>query len=82
MISIQLSSLMLLAFFTIAILASPAQAEQKCYVDRGKEICFPLGEASFADKVVQFDVGKPAPQFITLTDSAMVIGADPCVFQF
>ena len=28
---------------------------------RGKAILFPLGDASFADEIVSFELGKPAP---------------------
>ncbi len=38
-------------------------AQQTCYTDRGKQICFPLGPASFADAVTSFHVGNPASKF-------------------
>jgi OOP family OmpA-OmpF porin len=40
-----------------------AQDGAKTYTDsRRKKIVFPAGDASFADEVVSFDVGKPAPR--------------------
>lgn len=40
--------------------AGPAS---KCYPDgHGGKVCFPLGDDSFADEVVNFTVGKPAPE--------------------
>jgi outer membrane protein OmpA-like peptidoglycan-associated protein len=50
---------------TVAILASietAAQSQSKTYADsRGKKIVFPLGDASFADEIVSFELGNPAP---------------------
>jgi outer membrane protein OmpA-like peptidoglycan-associated protein len=43
----------------------PARAQDmsRTYTDsRGKAIVFPLGDASFADEVVSFEVGKPPPR--------------------
>ncbi len=43
--------------------AVPASAEQRCYTDRGKEICFPLGAVSFADAVIALEMGQPKAEF-------------------
>jgi OmpA-OmpF porin, OOP family len=43
--------------------AADAQEMGRTYTDsRGKAIVFPLGDASFADEIVSFEVGKPAPR--------------------
>jgi OOP family OmpA-OmpF porin len=45
--------------------APPADAQEmgRTYTDsRGKAIAFPLGDASFADEVVSFEVGNPPPR--------------------
>lgn len=40
-----------------------AQEMARTYTDsRGRAIAFPLGDASFADEVVSFELGKPAPR--------------------
>jgi Mg-chelatase subunit ChlD len=61
----------ILALFAgvLAALLQPATtiAQEKCYVDRGvknpkkNRVCFPMGDISFADKVVSFSPGKPTP---------------------
>ena len=51
------SGLMLLALAEAAV----SQSTGKTYKDsRGKAIVFPLGDASFADEVVSFQLGTPA----------------------
>jgi OOP family OmpA-OmpF porin len=40
-----------------------AQDMGRTYTDsRGKAVVFPLGDASFADEIVSFDIGKPGPR--------------------
>jgi OmpA-OmpF porin, OOP family len=51
-----LFALLLLPTFAVA------QGVGRTYIDsRGKKIVFPLGDASFADEVVSFETGRPAP---------------------
>ena len=60
------------------ILPAPAgaQGESRTYADsRGKKIVFPLGEASFADEVVSFDLGKPATPDQRWIDPKLALGA-------
>ena len=53
-----------------------AQGEGRTYTDsRGKKIVFPLGDASFADEVVSFDLGKPAPPDKRWADPKVALGA-------
>ncbi|NNE22782.1 MAG: hypothetical protein HKN11_09250 [Rhizobiales bacterium] len=51
--------------FVLAIDTQQAFADPKCYVDRKKEVCFPLGVRSFADGVTSFFEGSPATKFAT-----------------
>src|SRR5690349_17224197 len=52
-----------------------AQDTSRTYKDsRGRAIVFPLGDASFADEVVAFDIGKPAPRDVRYTDPATTLG--------
>ncbi len=44
---------------TALLAPTGATAQPKCFADRGKKICFPKGDISFADKVVSFTPGKP-----------------------
>jgi OOP family OmpA-OmpF porin len=41
---------------------------------RGKAIAFPLGDASFADEVVSFEVGTPPPRDKRYTNPAFTLG--------
>ena len=55
----------LLIGLVLAGVAAPSGAQEtsRTYKDsRGKAIVFPLGDASFADEVVSYDVGKPQPR--------------------
>ena len=61
----------------VAGAGAPADAQDtsRTYKDsRGRAIVFPLGDASFADEVVAFDVGKPAPRDTRYTDPATALG--------
>jgi outer membrane protein OmpA-like peptidoglycan-associated protein len=52
-----------------------AQDESKTYTDsRGKKIVFKQGDASFADEVVSFDLGKPAPSASRQNDPKIALG--------
>jgi outer membrane protein OmpA-like peptidoglycan-associated protein len=52
-----------------------AQDESKTYTDsRGKKIVFKQGAASFADEVVSFDLGKPAPSASRQNDPKIALG--------
>ena len=52
-----------------------AQGESRTYTDsRGKKIVFPLGDASFADEIVSFDLGKPAPRDQRWLDAKVALG--------
>jgi outer membrane protein OmpA-like peptidoglycan-associated protein len=52
-----------------------AQGESKTYSDsRGRKIVFHQGDISFADKLVSFDVGKPAPPDKRWADPRKVLG--------
>jgi len=64
-----------LLFFSVFILLSPsANAQRTCYVDRGNEVCFPLGARSFADAVTRFDIGDPASKFATANVATTTLG--------
>ena len=56
-------SLSILAILTLLpIPHASAQSQVKTYADsRGKKVVFPLGDASFADEIVSFQLGTPAP---------------------
>jgi outer membrane protein OmpA-like peptidoglycan-associated protein len=48
---------------TVGAGTAAAQGVSRTYTDsRGKAVVFPLGDASFADEVVSFEIGKPAPR--------------------
>jgi OOP family OmpA-OmpF porin len=52
-----------------------AQGVSQTYTDsRGKKIVFPLGDASFADEIVSFDLGKPAPRDQRWLDAKVALG--------
>ena len=52
-----------------------AQGESRTYTDsRGTKIVFPLGDASFADEIVSFDLGKPAPRDQRWLDAKVALG--------
>jgi outer membrane protein OmpA-like peptidoglycan-associated protein len=65
-------------FFAGILLAGtalPAQEMSRTYTDsRRKAIVFPLGDASFADEVVSFEVGKPAPRDARVVKPESVLG--------
>lgn len=50
--------------FFSAFLSVPTVAqESKSYTDaQGRNVVFPLGDLSFADEVISFDIGDPAPR--------------------
>jgi OmpA-OmpF porin, OOP family len=57
--------------------AGPAGAQEmaRTYTDsRGRAVVFPLGDASFADEVVSFEVGKPAPRDPRYTRPEAILG--------
>lgn len=57
-----------------ALVALATNAEEKTYPDgRGNNIRFPLGDASFADEVVSFQIGKPGPPKI-VSDPQATLG--------
>jgi outer membrane protein OmpA-like peptidoglycan-associated protein len=63
----------------IALLLSASLAEaqdaSKTYTDsRGRQVVFPLGEASFADEVVSFAVGTPPPRDPRWADPRTALG--------
>ena len=58
----------------LAIDAQPVLADPKCYVDRKKEVCFPLGVRSFADGVTSFFEGSPASKFATARVATTTLG--------
>ena len=65
---------------TLALLLTTAlvgaQSESRTYTDsRGKKIVFPLGDASFADEVVSFELGKPSPPDLRWTDPSVALGS-------
>jgi len=66
--------LVLTAVLISVLGVTPASAEQKCYTDRGKEVCFPLGARSFADHVTSFFMGKPATKFASARVVSTTLG--------
>jgi outer membrane protein OmpA-like peptidoglycan-associated protein len=65
--------------FGLALAAAAPRADaqdmSRTYTDsRGKAIAFPLGDASFADEVVSFAIGKPATRDVRVTDPAKTLG--------
>jgi outer membrane protein OmpA-like peptidoglycan-associated protein len=67
----------LLIGLTLGALGSTAAAQDtsKTYTDsRGKAIVFPLGDASFADEIVSYAVGSPAPRDKRVTNPETVVG--------
>ena len=72
---------LLFGVVTGAILGSgvaAAQEASRTYTDsRGRAVVFPLGDASFADEVVSFAAGTPAPRdprFVRITDLKRACG--------
>lgn len=64
-----------LLFALVFVLDSAgANAEEKCYTDRGSEVCFPLGVRSFADAVTSFEIGNPASKFSSANIAAKTLG--------
>lgn len=52
-----------------------AQDASKTYTDsRGRQVVFPLGDASFADEIVSFEIGKPAPRDLRWGNPKVVVG--------
>ena len=49
-------------------------AEQRCYADRGEEVCFPLGLLSFADAVISLRIGDPEPKTGVSLDPLAALG--------
>lgn len=49
--------------------------EERCYADDGSEICFPEGETSFADRLVELRFGTPATKIAGASISTAAIGA-------
>ena len=61
----------------LAAAGTPATAQEmsRTYTDtRGKAIVFPLGDASFADEVVSFEVGTPPPRDTRFTKPESALG--------
>jgi outer membrane protein OmpA-like peptidoglycan-associated protein len=59
----------------LAATSVSAQEMSRTYTDsRGKAIVFPLGDASFADEVVSFVVGTPAPRDKRWVNTETVLG--------
>lgn len=56
-----LSVLLLATAMAMYAPGTSAQIARKCYTDRGKKICFPAGNISFADEVISYRPGKPFP---------------------
>ncbi len=54
----------LLSFFLLLCFTATGQAQEaKTYKDaQGREVTFPLGALSFADEIVSFEMGNPAPR--------------------
>ncbi len=51
------------------------QDVSRTYTDsRGRQVVFPLGDASFADEIVSFDVGKPPPSNPIYRNPKSVVG--------
>lgn len=69
----------LLSSLSVVMLAptfAAAQGVGKTYVDsRGKKIVFPLGDASFADEIVSFGIGRPAPPDRRWADPKVALGS-------
>src|ERR1051325_11020016 len=64
-----------LAFLLALATASYAQTEGKDYVDsRHKIVHFPLGDRSFADEVVSFEMGTPAPKPVIARNPESALG--------
>jgi outer membrane protein OmpA-like peptidoglycan-associated protein len=60
----------------MAPVSAGGQEESRTYTDsRGKKVVFPLGDASFADEVVSFDLGKPAPSDQRWANPKVALGA-------
>ncbi len=60
---------------TVGSGVAAAQSQSKTYTDsRGRAVAFPLGDASFADEVVDFAVGKPAPRNPLWSDPKTLLG--------
>jgi outer membrane protein OmpA-like peptidoglycan-associated protein len=74
--AIQRLPLTLLAVFAFLPPILTAAQQSKTYTDsRGKKVVFPLGDVSFADEVVSFNVGSPAPPDKRWTDAKVALGA-------
>jgi OmpA-OmpF porin, OOP family len=68
-------SAILIGCLLAAAAPTGAQEMSRTYTDsRGKAIAFPLGDASFADEVVSFEVGTPPPRDRRWAAPATVLG--------
>ena len=64
------------AWLSILLLASPISAQEaKTYTDgQGRKVHFPLGEISFADALVSFEMGNPAPKNTAARRTEEILG--------
>ena len=64
-----------LALTVLAPTPAATQGVGKTYVDsRGSKIVFPLGDASFADEIISFEIGRPAPPDRRWADPRTALG--------
>lgn len=62
-------------FLTLLLVGATAAQESKTYTDaQGRQIFFPLGDLSFADEVVHFKMGDPAPKSEPARRQANILG--------
>jgi outer membrane protein OmpA-like peptidoglycan-associated protein len=60
---------------TLGLGVAAAQDVSTTYKDsRGRAVVFPFGDVSFADEIVSFDAGKPAPRDPRWADPKTVVG--------
>lgn len=65
----------MLGLLLAAVPSADAQDMSRTYTDsRRKAVAFPLGDASFADEVVSFDIGKPPPRSPLSANAATALG--------
>jgi outer membrane protein OmpA-like peptidoglycan-associated protein len=71
----RLTAVLPVVLVVFAQAAANGQSAAVTYADsRGRKVTFPLGDASFADEIVDATPGKPAPRDARWSDSSLALG--------